>query len=240
MSIKNVALDHVFIMTEPQAKAADLLLDLGFIESFSRHHEGQGTSNRRFVFANAMLEFLWVRDENEANHGTAKALNFPKRSKPPASPFGVVLNNKLLNNKLLSNKLANQQNDTLDKNFWHDDLEMPFAGWAYQPDYFKAQKWVFHIGNNASDLREPLCIYAPFMAPKQNVKPDVNAIFQSITHVNIITTNDDVSDILHMMDDIDNLSIKSGDAHLMTITFDHHKDAKHHDFRPDIPLVIQW
>ncbi len=51
----NLELDHTFILVKPEAKVADLLLSLGMEESFSREHQGQGTSNRRFEFSNGML-----------------------------------------------------------------------------------------------------------------------------------------------------------------------------------------
>lgn len=215
----NLELDHVFILTKPKAKVADLLLELGFEESFSRDHLGQGTSNRRFVFSNGMLEFLWVRDEAEANNGPAKNLNFPARSKPNATPFGIVLTRKD-----------------------NDSLTMPFSGWAYEPDYFKPphtpKQLAFHIGENSTDLNEPLCIYVPFIEPKQRTIE--KGTFKSISHVKVFTKNTEISTTLKVVDNADRLSIASGTEDLMEITFDDHKQNNSHDFRPHIPLVIHW
>lgn len=221
----NLELNHVFILTEPKAKVADLLLKLGFEESFSRDHLGQGTSNRRFVFSNGMLEFLWVKDEAEANNGPAKNLNFPARTKtqkqkyPKASPFGIVLTRKD-----------------------NASLAMPFEGWAYEPDYFKPphtpKPLAFHIGENSTDLSEPLCIYVPFIEPKQRTIE--KGTFKSISHVKVFTKNTEISTTLKVVNNADRLSIASGTEDLMEITFDDHKQNKRHDFRPHIPLVIKW
>ncbi|MEM6435354.1 MAG: VOC family protein [Cyanobacteria bacterium P01_D01_bin.115] len=84
-------LDHVFILVEPEAKMADRLLESGFQEGPSNTHPGQGTANRRFYFANGMLEFLWVRDADEVNAGPGRELRFPERAiDSAASSFGVI------------------------------------------------------------------------------------------------------------------------------------------------------
>ncbi len=44
----NLELDHVFILVEPEARVADLLIEQGFKEGTRNQHPGQGTSNRRF------------------------------------------------------------------------------------------------------------------------------------------------------------------------------------------------
>ena len=62
----NLKLDHVFILVEPRAKVADRLLEQGFREGARNTHLGQGTANRRFYFANGMLEFLWMRNTLKA------------------------------------------------------------------------------------------------------------------------------------------------------------------------------
>lgn len=67
-------LDHLFILTDCPQEAGDALLELGLAESFRRDHKGQGTSNRRFVFSNGMLELLYIRDKEEACSGPARDL----------------------------------------------------------------------------------------------------------------------------------------------------------------------
>src|SRR5881628_844205 len=62
-------LDHVFICTEAEANEAERLADFGLIEGAPNVHTGQGTANRRFFFANAYLELLWVHNPAKAQAG---------------------------------------------------------------------------------------------------------------------------------------------------------------------------
>ena len=211
----NLELDHIFILVKPEAKDADLLLSIGMVESFSRDHKGQGTSNRRFEFSNGMLEFLWVRDSEEAMNGPARDLQFPNRAdSQTSSPFGIILNRK---------------DDTF--------LELPFSGWQYQPDYFKPPM-AFHMGMNSSNLLEPLCIYAPFITPC--VRKVEQGTFKSLSRVKVYTTVEKPSDVLTEVHKADRLSISYGEQHLMEITLDDHKLGLSKDFRPEIPLIIHW
>ena len=211
----NLELDHVFIIVKPGAGVADLLVSLGLEESFSRDHEGQGTSNRRFEFSNGMLEFLWIRDAEEAYDGPGRDLVFSQRSEnSEASPFGIILHRKDNSN-----------------------LEMPFTGWRYQPEYFKPPM-SFHVGMNSSNLLEPLCIYVPFIEPE--VRKIDKGTFKSFSHVKIYTTANQLSEVLTIADGADRLSIAHGQQHLMEITFDENECGLSKDFRPEIPLIIHW
>ena len=213
----NLELDHFFILVEPEAKVADLLLSLGMEEGKPNKHEGQGTSNRRFYFSNGMLEFLWVHDEEEAVNGPGRDLLFPERAKTPtASPFGVILHRKD-----------------------NASLAMPFEGWKYQPDYFNPP-WAFHVGSNSSNLLEPLCFYVPFMEPKSSDHEIEEGVFKVISKVQIYTPADPLSDVLVIADTADRLSIDHGNEHLMEVTFDSHNGGFSKDFRPDIPLIVKW
>src|SRR5437899_5800140 len=59
-------LDHVIICADSDAPEAERLIQFGLREAPPNQHPGQGTANRRFFFANAMIELLWVRDPAEA------------------------------------------------------------------------------------------------------------------------------------------------------------------------------
>ena len=88
------ALDHVFVLTESGAPSCASLTALGFVEGEPNSHPGQGTANRRFFFANAMLELLWVDDPSEARRPPADRLQLWERSEgrgSGASPFGICL-----------------------------------------------------------------------------------------------------------------------------------------------------
>jgi len=210
-------LDHVFILVEPEAQVADRLLELGFQEGPSNTHPGQGTANRRFYFTNGMVEFLWVRDANEANMGPGKDLRFPERTEDlNASPFGMIF-------------VPGEE---------HISLDMPFPGWHYQPDYFPPPKG-FHVGANAKNLMEPLCFYFPFHDPGvPRLQPTRNA--QTISEIVISTPSTDTAGVLARVSQTDRFSVRSGKEHFMEITLDHHDSGCTKDFRPAMPLILRW
>ena len=86
--------DHVFILTDEGAPGAVALQRLGLREGSANTHPGQGTACRRFFFANAYLELLWVHDEAEAGSDAVKRTRLLDRwalRRAAACPFGVVL-----------------------------------------------------------------------------------------------------------------------------------------------------
>ncbi|MBV1874276.1 MAG: hypothetical protein KUG80_05830 [Gammaproteobacteria bacterium] len=211
----NLELDHFFILTNSGSEIGDLIASLGVEESFSRDHEGQGTSNRRFPVSNSMLELLWVRDAEEARNGPGKDLLFPERiDNKGASPFGLIFRRK--------NNLGSSQ---------------PFDGWEYQPDYFDPPM-AFHVGKNSGQLHEPLCIYVPFVEPAER-KID-KGTFRSISKVKISVPSECMSDTLLKAGNSDGLEIVSGEEHLMEVTFNVGACGFSKDLRPVSPLIIYW
>ncbi|MGB0664211.1 MAG: VOC family protein [Pontibacterium sp.] len=229
-----LALDHFFILTDEPKKAGDALVALGLTESFSREHPGQGTANRRFVFANGMLELLYIRDAHEAEQGPAKGLKLTQRLANTAhSPFGLVL--------------VRSQGD---------EHERPFAGWSYQPDYFPAPK-AFYVGDNANDLTEPLCIYVPFAAPKtaapkaagpktaapksatnKPVTPTNSGEAAWLSQLNVTVATPQLSVVASMTSKAYGVSLTTGPTHLAELTLNDGAKGEKHDLRPLLPLVI--
>jgi hypothetical protein len=54
------------------APEAEKLVQLGLHEGPPNQHPGQGTACRRFAFANAMIELIWVSDAMEARSQSAR------------------------------------------------------------------------------------------------------------------------------------------------------------------------
>jgi len=213
----NLELHHFFILVEPKAEVAELLVELGLSEGEKNTHEGQGTSNRLFYFSNGMLEFLWIHNEDEAINGPGSGLLFAERRKElNASPFGVIFTRK--------------NNSTLD---------MPFNGWKYTPDYFEPP-WAFHVGENSSNIDEPLCLYMPFIEPATSASPLEEGTFKSISQVNISIPSEPISNVLGVVGNAERFSINHGNQHLMELTLDDKRSGKSQDFRPDIPLILNW
>ena len=185
-------------------------------------HPGQGSSNRRFYFANGMLEFLWIHNAEEAVNGPGRDLRLQERAiAANASPFGVILRSK--------NSSSSE----------HSEIEMPFNGWTYQPIYFEPPN-AFHVGANSQNISEPLCIYFPFSMPKSSTsKSEKNTSF-TISNVCIYIPSEDTKEVLNAVDRADRLSIKNGREHLMEITLNNHEMGCIKDFRPEIPLIMYW
>ncbi len=213
----DLELDHVFILVEQGAKVADRLLERGFQEGPRNTHPGQGTANRRFYFANGMLEFIWVRDFDEARQGPGQGLRFSERATDPiASPFGIVFV---------------PGTDPVSPT-------MPFPGWHYQPAYFPPPRG-FHVGANSPHIAEPLCFYFPFKDPGVP-KPQPTRNPQTISEVIIATPSTDLEGVLGLAARCDRLSIPTASEHLMEITLDNHARGQRLDCRPAMPLILNW
>ena len=53
-----IELDHLFVCTARGAPEAERLVQFRLREGPPNQHPGQGTANRRFAFANAMIELV--------------------------------------------------------------------------------------------------------------------------------------------------------------------------------------
>jgi hypothetical protein len=217
VNLVNLELHHFFIFVQTGAEVARLLRSIGMREGTRNIHEGQGTSNRRFNFANGTLELLWIHDEEEAIHGLGRNMFLADRAKDArASPFGVIFTRK------------DNMSDS-----------MPFEGWKYEPVYLHSS-WSFHIGVNSTNLVEPLCVYMPFIEPGTPRGSDENRDIGSISQVKIYVPVNAMSKVLTVANGADRLVIEQGNDHLMEIMFNNHNKGLSKDFRPYIPLIVHW
>jgi glyoxalase-like protein len=118
-------IDHLFVLTDVDAPDAEALVRLGLTEGPPNRHAGQGTANRRFFFDNAMLELLWVENEDEARSLPAQPLRLADRWKERsmnACPFGICLRARDV-----------------------ETVVPPFRFFEYRPSFFPAGL-VAHIG----------------------------------------------------------------------------------------------
>jgi Glyoxalase-like domain len=139
------AVDHAFVACTPGAPEGDALVALGFVEGSGNTHPGQGTANRRFFFANFMLELLWVVDPaqatSEQTRGTRLWERCPSRQ-AQVNPFGIVF------------RPAGEHASPA-----------PFETWAYYPSYLPAGASIqFAAGTT---LHEPELIYLPFLRKRE-------------------------------------------------------------------------
>ena len=211
-----IELDHFFVITRPGAPEADGLAALGLVEGTPNVHTGQGTANRRFFFANAMLELIYIRDAHEATAGAAGKLRISERARSAAaSPFGLVFRSTT------------------------PAAPAPFPGWPYAADYLPGGS-PFHIGANADRLDEPLCIVMPSIIPAPSQQPAPRHPFTTVTSVRIGVPATSLSAVLTAVRGIGPLSIAPGQPHRMEVQFNDGVAAKERDLRPALPLVIRW
>jgi len=209
-------LDHLFIITNDAAAIADDCRSLGWVETAPNAHRGQGTANRRFNFQNFKFELLFVNDTNEAAHGAGRDLRILQRSQQPrTSPIGIVT------------RLA------------HSDSPS-FPHWRYFPDYFHG-KMSFAVGQNSNQLREPLCICMPkeltHLSKTAGNSPNPDWM---LTSADIFVPVTDPSPCLRHFAEIENVRIHYGQAHQLTLTFNHGKLNESKQFSPQLPLMINF
>lgn len=217
-------LDHVFILASEGAPEAELLLDFGLSEGGGHIHPGQGTSNRRFFFGNAMLELLWVSQSDEARSDRTRPTGLWDRwmgRGQTTSPFGICLRPSAM-----------------------DVMEIPFRGWQYKPVYLPEHLSMF-IGENSAKLDEPLIFYIPF-----GERPDAGGRRQALEHpagfgeISSLCVSSpafySMSDTLKSLRDIEGLTFKTAATHLMEIGFDGEKMGQSRSFQPHLPLVFRW
>jgi Glyoxalase-like domain len=132
--------DHAFIGCKVGAPEADELLRLGFAEGSANTHPGQGTANRRFFFANFMLELIWVADPQEALSDRTRRTRLWDRCQGDngVSPFGIIFRSSVV-----------------------PPASPPFATWSYRPIYLPPDLAI-QIAEGTT-LDEPELFYLPFL-----------------------------------------------------------------------------
>ncbi len=209
-------LDHIFVLASPNAPEADRLTEAGLIEGTSREHPGQGTSNRRFFFANTTLEFLYIHNIAEAINGAGSKLKLVERAiNAEGSPFGLVTR-------------------------WFGDEPTPdYPYWEYQPDYFPAPM-CFYVGKNSDNFDEPLCICMPPALPPPSTPPEPNNALMNLTAVELSIPHYAASETLTRFGECDLMTIALAEEHKLKLVFNDAAMGRSINLMPDIPLVVIW
>jgi hypothetical protein len=213
-----IELDHLFVCTAPGAPEAEELVRFGLREGPPNRHPGQGTANRRFAFANTMIELLWVSDAKEAQSECARRTLLWERwsgREGEASPFGICL------------RPVDSQN-----------TESPFPAWEYRPAYLP-NSLAMHIGE--AGVEEPMWVYLSFMRRVDRVLRFVEHPIgiREITSLALTTPVPLRSDVSQRMVESGILSAQKGPRSLLEIGFDGNRRKEIVDFRPRLPLVFQ-
>ena len=211
-------LDHLFVCTAPGAPEAEELVRFGLREGLPNRHPGQGTANRRFAFANAMIELVWVSDVQEAQSERSRRTLLWERwsfREGKASPFGICV------------RPVDSQNAGL-----------PFPAWEYRPLYLQ-DPLVMHIGE--AGVEEPMWVYLKFMrrADREHQFVEHPIGVREITNLILTTPVPVRSAVSQRMLESGILSVQSGPKSLLEIGFDGSRRKQIKDFRPHLPLVFQ-
>jgi hypothetical protein len=220
-----VELDHLFLLTDIGAPAADALVAFGCVEGSANTHPGQGTANRRFFFDNAMVELLWVDNPAEAQSEPICRTRLWERwsDRHRVCPFGICLR-----------PAAGTGNST------------PFTSWAYHPPYLP-ETVSMAIGTNSEVLAEPMLVEIPFgnrpdQAPPEKVQPLEHPVgVREITRVKIVSpvTTSLSAEFQAVLDTLP-VKLSLGEDYCMKLVFDGEVQGQQVDFRPGLPLIISW
>lgn len=221
-----VEVDHVFVSASVGAPEGDRLIDLGLLEGSATRHPGQGTANRRFFFANAMLELIWVENELEARSDAepARRLHLWERwanRDRGACPFGVCLHPTAGTSDVA-----------------------PFPSWQYRPSYSPVG---MPVANNSSVDTEPLVFYIPMhrrtdTAPADRREPYEHALpIRELTSMRIFSpgTTTPSSALLAALR-TGAFSFHHAARPLLELGFDGERQGRRADLRPALPLVLLW
>jgi hypothetical protein len=216
-------LDHLFVcVSEGGAEEAQRLADLGLVEGEPNTHPGQGTACRRFCFANAFLELVWVRDPDEAQSELVRPLRLFERwseRSAGACPFGVCLRPS------------------------RPDVEgLPFAAWPYRPGYLP-EPLCFHVGADSLSIQGPLLVYLPF-GRRPDSRPEPQPLrhpldLREITRL-VVRGPYPPSSVAQDASRTAGITFEADERHLVEIGFDGERAGCAADLRPLLPLLLLW
>jgi hypothetical protein len=220
------ALDHVFVCCSVGGAEADLLNRAGFNEGSPNAHPGQGTTCRRFFFANAYLELLWISDPEEARSETTAPTRLFERWRGRASetsPFGIAV-------RPLADSASTPR---------------PFETWAYEPPYLPQGMAIDMAA--ALPLTEPEMLFQRFAR-----RPDarLGAAREPVSHplgvselssLSITTTfGEPTSAAARALVRHGIVEFRTGAAQALELGFDTLRQGRELDLRPRLPLVLRW
>lgn len=213
-----IELDHLFVCTSLGAPEAEDLVRFGLHEGPPNRHPGQGTANRRFAFANAMIELLWVSDAKEAqSERTERTLLFRRWSgrERDTCPFGVGL------------RPADPE-----------CITPPFPTWEYRPIYLP-DPLVMHVAETG--VEEPMWFFLSFMrrADREQQFIEHPVGIREITGLELISPVALRSAASQRAAESNVLSSRNGPEFLLQIEFDANRRNQIVDFRPKLPLIFR-
>lgn len=216
------ALDHVFVLCSAGATAeAEALAARGIKEGPGNTHPGQGTACRRFFFANAYLELVWVSDPEEAQGEQARPTRLWERwsgREASACPFAIV------------GRPADPARA----------VEAPFPTWPYRPIYLPPELAI----DIALDtpLAEPEWFWLGFAraSPRERGSPVDHALpLGDVRQVRIAGPVRPTSAAARTVEATGLVSFSRAAHWLMELVFEGPGTGAA-DLRPSLPLLLRW
>jgi hypothetical protein len=216
-----IELDHVFILCDAGADAS-ALARLGLREGSPNTHPGQGTACRRFFFANAYLELLWVSDETEAQNVELRPLQLWDRwagRGKATCPFGIIV----------------RPADAT-------ETAPPFQTWSYTPPYLPAGMRIDVAAGTTLDEPALFCLPSGRRPDAMGREPIAHDLpVRALTRVRIeLPRATTISAAARDAASTGVVSFAASAVFLMELGFDDEPAARSADLRPQLPLRLCW
>lgn len=216
-------IDHLFIITDPDAPEADCLARAGFTEGSPNHHTAQGTACRRFFFVNAMLEFIWIRDARESLSGVALRTGLMSRAlgrSNGGSPFGICFRSST------------------------GSEPPPFATWQYSPAYLPKDGPPYEISVRSEIVDDPFLFYRPYAErpdryPPERAEPTAHGCgAKALTQTHLLCPTAS-SPELRALSSVPGFTVEQAPKHHLHLTLDNGRHGRCVRF-PSLPLSIEY
>lgn len=221
--IDGLELDHLFVCAPGGAGDVPLLTGRGLEVGVRRVHRGQGTTNACFFFNNAYLELLWLRDEAEVRSPAVAPLCLWERARwreTGACPLGIAFRLR------------------------DSSAPWPLPAWDYAPPFLPPGNCL-PIVTPPGAAGEPLVFFSagspgpPSAYPAEQRVPLVhNGRQLTLRKVYLETPADALSAEVRRIEQTGLVSIQRGSLYHMRLEFD--GAGEEEDFRPALPLSLQW
>jgi hypothetical protein len=228
-------IDHAYLWSSKSAEDVTLLRDAGFTGmSSSVNLVGQGTTSRILRFQNFYLEFIFLDEAISIDPGFEKEMEDRRRRTSwrtsGASPIGVA---------------------------WHartvGPLKFPWPVHHYRATWMPSGEYLTRFGT-ADDVLAPRLFAVPeylaWRADKVATQSKTDGSVakalehatgvERLTHIRIHAPSRALSNTLKQIVSCGLVEFREESEPALELTFDERSRGRTHDFRPRLPLVINW
>lgn len=221
-----IELDHVMVCPGSRPGSEQPLVQFGLNFTQQRVHSGQGTANICALFDNAYLEILWRNNDTELQSRTVKPLSLWERVRwreTVACPFGIAF-------RLMA----------------PTEAELPFDTWPYAAPFLPSGM-VIPIVTPKYSPEEPLVFISP-MARAPSTVPELSTASlehrgerRILTKVRVLRPQaNPLSPGLSWFRENQLLGLEDEPEYHLELEWNGGKAGQTCDFRPDLPMSIQW